>query len=102
MFKRVVGGTRWLDELMTDCRFAAAHFARKPVVTITMLLVLAVGMTVSTLVFSFVHAYATQPPQGVEREADLVRIRGSQAARGEQRRMRSFSEAEFLEYRKLT
>jgi predicted permease len=95
-------GTRWLDDLAADCRFAAGHFARKPGVTITMLVVLAFGMSISTLLFSYIHSYAVQPPAGIERSDELVRIRGSHAARANERSSRTFSEDEFLEYRNLT
>jgi len=47
---------------------------------LTMAGVLAVGMSISTLLFSYVHSYAVQPPLGVTLEEDLVRIRGSQDA----------------------
>jgi predicted permease len=95
-------GTVWLDALVADCRFAAAHFARKPGVTIVMLVVLAAGMSISTLLFSWVHSYAVQPPMGIALEEDLVRIRGSRTAGADGRGTRPFAEAEFLEYLKLT
>src|SRR5687768_4257031 len=38
-------GTAWLDALVGDGQFALRQFARRPAMTITMLVVLAVGMT---------------------------------------------------------
>jgi predicted permease len=99
---RYARGTRWLDALTADCRFALRHFARKPGTTLTMLGVLAVGMSITTLLFAFVHSYATQPPLGVERADGLVRIRGSQSAGADGRGVRPFPEEELEEYRRLT
>src|SRR5688572_30607784 len=42
-------GTGWVDGLAADSRFALRHFARKPGTTITMFVVLAAGMVISTL-----------------------------------------------------
>ena len=95
-------GAIWLDALAADVRFALRHFARTPGTTVTMFVVLAVGMSISTLLFSYVHSYAVQPPPGIALEDDLVRIRGSRSAGVDGRLYRTFSEEEFLAYRKLT
>src|SRR5687768_926029 len=95
-------GSGWVDTLRADCRFALRHFARKLGTTVTMFVVLVGGMTISTLLFSYVHAYAKQPPPGITLEDDLVRIRGSRSVGGGERGLRPFDEPEFLEYRKLT
>lgn len=94
-------GWRWLDALAADLRFALRQFARRPLPTVTMFVVLAVGMSISTLLFSYVHSYAVQPPPGVALDDDLVRIRGSQGAGADGRVYRAFSDEEFLEYRRL-
>ena len=94
-------GARWLEALAADARFALRHFARSPLTTLTMFGVLAVGICVSTLLFAFVHSYAVQPPPGIGREADLVRIRGSRSAGGEGSGYRTFGEEEVLGYRRL-
>ena len=98
---RYARGTRWLDELGGDLRFALRHSARRPAATLTMFVVLAVGMSISTLLFSYVHSYATQPPPGIVLQDDLVRIRGSQNADEGGRGARGFSEEELQEYSKL-
>jgi predicted permease len=95
-------GAGWLDALAADARFALRHFARKPGTTLTMLLVLVAGLSISTLLFSYVYAYALQPPPGVTLEDDLVRIRGTRDAGAAGRLYRTFTEEELLEYRKLT
>ena len=95
-------GAGWVDALAADSRFALRHFARKPGTTLTMLVVLVAGLAISTLLFTYVYAYAKQPPPGVTLEDDLVRIRGSRTYGGPERGYRTFSEEEFLEHRKLT
>jgi predicted permease len=99
---RYARGTVWLDALNADLRFALRHFARKPVTTATMMVVLAVGMSISALLFSYVYAYATEPPPGIARADDLVRIRGSLDVGVAERGARSFSDEELAEYGKLT
>jgi predicted permease len=99
---RFARGTRWLDALAGDLRFALRHFARRPGATLTMFLVLAIGMSISSLLFSYVHSYAVQPPPGLARHDALVRIRGSQAAAEGERGARGFSDQEFLEYQGLS
>ncbi|HVF35895.1 MAG TPA: ABC transporter permease, partial [Candidatus Saccharimonadia bacterium] len=64
-----------MNRLLHDARFALRHYARHPGVTATMLLVLVIGMTIATSLFSFTRAYMTEPAPGVERAEDLVRIR---------------------------
>lgn len=99
---REARGTAWLDALLGDLRFALRHFARTPWTTLTMLVVLAVGMSISTLLFSFVYGYAVQPPPGIELEDDLVRIRGSRDAGPDGRGIRPFTEEEFRAYDRLS
>ena len=95
-------GATWIEALRGDLRFAFRHFARTPGTTVTMLIVLVGGLTISTLLFTWVHAYANNPPPGVALADDLVRIRGSLDAGEGGRGSRHFGEEEFLEYRRLT
>jgi len=94
-------GAVWLDALLGDLRYALRQYARRPAITLVMVGVLAVGLAITTLLFSFVHGYATQPPPGIVLTDDLVRIRGSEAWHRE-RIGRSFSEPELAAYRGLT
>ena len=95
-------GAQWLDALTADVRFAWRQFARRPALTMTMFVILAAGMSISTLLFSYVHSYAVAPPRGVQLADDLVRIRGSRTAGADGRVFRTFSEEEFREYEKMT
>jgi hypothetical protein len=99
---RYARGTRWLDEMVGDLRFAWRHSARRPGATVTMFVVLAIGMSISTLLFSYVHSYATRPPPGIALQDELVRIRGSQNAGEEGRGARGFSQEELQEYGRLS
>jgi len=90
-------GARWLEALGVDARFALRHFARTPGTTLVMFAVLAVGISISALLFSAVHSVALQPPSGVARSDDLVRIRGLQDSDAS----RPFAADEFLAYRAL-
>jgi predicted permease len=100
---RQARGTRWLDALASDSRFAIRHFRRNPGATLTMLIVLAIGMSFSTALFSLMHAYATQRPPGVTASGDLVRIRGWQQTPGYDRSLlRLLTRAELEEYQGLT
>lgn len=94
-------GTLWLDDLRGDARFAIRHFARTPGTTLMMLAVLAFGLSISTVLFSFVHGLRTLPPAGVTADESLVRIRGSKAGTGD-RLPRRFEEEEYVAYTQLT
>jgi putative ABC transport system permease protein len=95
-------GTAWLDALAGDLRYAVRQYARRPATTVVMFLVLAIGMSIATLLFSFVHSFATQPPPGVTLTDDMMRIRGSQSAGSFGRGARSFGEDEFAAYGQLS
>lgn len=94
-------GWRWLEALSADARFARRHFARRPVTTLVMFVVLTVGMAISTLLFSALQSAMTQPPMGIERADDLLRIRGSQDGGAGGREFREFGQEELDGYRAL-
>ncbi|MEX2281096.1 MAG: ABC transporter permease, partial [Gemmatimonadota bacterium] len=102
MKARDARGTLWLDDLEADSRFALRHFARKPGTTIMMFIVLAFGMSISTLLFSWVHGLSVLPPPSVTLEDDLVRIRGSRVLSSGDLGSRPLDEQEFFAYRNLT
>jgi len=77
-------GGRWVDATLADARFALRHFRRRPLVTATMVLVLALGIGSNVALFTLLHSVRTQPAPGIPRDDALVRIRGIQTwnARG--------------------
>ena len=95
-------GGSWIDALRADCRFALRHFSRRFGTTVTMFVVLVGGLTISTLLFTYVHAYAFRPPTGVPLDDDLVRIRGIRSVEGGDRVFRLFASDELREYESLT
>jgi predicted permease len=90
----------WLTALAADAQFALRHFRRRLATSLTMLVVLTAGVVLSAALFSFVYAYATEPPNGIARLPDLVRLRGSQIT-GEGRSNRRFSADELHDYETL-
>jgi predicted permease len=94
-------GVRWLEALAADSRFAIRHFRRNPGATATILFVLAIGMSISTALFSFIHGYVNQPPRGVTASDDLVRIRGRDL-RVDGLTQRQFTAEELGQYQGLT
>jgi predicted permease len=100
---RQARGARWLEALAADSRFAFRHFQRNPGATLTMLIVLAIGMSFATALFSFMYAYTNQRPLGVAESDDIVRIRGRQQSVGNSNPLlRHFSREELEEYQRLT
>lgn len=71
-------GARWVESLAGDVRFALRHFARRPLHTATIVMVLALGIGGHSAVFAAVQAYATRPAPGVPRDDALVRLRAKE------------------------
>ena len=96
-------GASWVESLGADARFAMRHFLRNPGATLTMLIVLAIGMSFATALFSFMYAYTNQRPLGVAESDDIVRIRGrQQGVNSSQPLLRYMSRQELHEYQRLT
>lgn len=79
---RIARGTHGLDTLLGDVRFALRHFVRHPLSTLTMVVVLSVGIAINVVLYTMIHSFTDRPPSGVEPSHDLVRIRGSQLGDG--------------------
>ena len=75
---RVARRTGWMDALRGDLRFAARHFSRRPLASVTIVLVLALGIGVNSALFSMIQAVTLRPAPGMPDDRDLVRIRGVQ------------------------
>lgn len=69
---------RWVTSAFGDIRFAFRHFARTPLATGTLVLVLAIGIGAHAAVFAFVQAVTTRPVAGIPANPSLVRIRGTE------------------------
>ena len=76
----------WLDALRGDLRFAARHFARRPLASVTIVLVLALGIGVNSALFSMIQAVTLRPAPGMPDDRDLVRIRGVRWSEDQSRR----------------
>ncbi|MEX2282472.1 MAG: ABC transporter permease [Gemmatimonadota bacterium] len=69
-------GSRWIESAIADLRFGLRHFAKTPRTTVTMVVLLALGIGVNVGLFTLLYSMKTQPPPGVARNDRLVRIRG--------------------------
>ena len=99
---RLARGTGNVDALVADVRYAGRQFARRPWLTLTMVAVLALGMSISTMLFSLVHSSETMPPPGVPRVDDLVRIRAIKVTPSGGRGARYATYEEVEQYMALT
>ena len=92
-------GGRRLEALAADVRFGLRQFARRPVSTITMIVVLALGIGFNTALFVLVSSLVNGVLPGVTPDEPLVRIRGIE--RNSSRGFtigREFSYPEYAEY----
>ena len=95
---RDIRGNRWIEQTVSDVRFAVRHFSRTPLTTITLVLVLALGIGGNGAIFSLLQSIMTRPAPGVPDDDALVRIRGTSFARTQgQLRPRPFSMPEITD-----
>jgi hypothetical protein len=71
----------WLDSIMADVRFALRYFARKPLSSATIVLVLALGIGGISFQLSMLLSLTTRPPAGLSEDLPLVRLRGTYRAK---------------------
>ena len=69
-------GMRWIDAVKADVRFALRQFRRARLSTVTMVLVLALGIGANVALFTVSHSLWTNPGPGLQRDEARVRIRG--------------------------
>ena len=74
---RAQRGLPWVEGVVADLRYALRHFRRTPLSTVTMILVLSLGIGTNVVLFTLLNSLATMPAPGITRDASLVRIRGS-------------------------
>jgi len=92
-------GGRWIESVVQDLRFGMRHFARTPLSTVTMVVLLALGIGFNTVLFTVIYSFVSMPPPGIARDASLVRIRGLDRSLVAGRTYaRNASYPEYLEY----
>lgn len=85
-------GMRTVESVLADIRFALRYFARKPLTTITIVVVLALGIGVNTALFSLLQAFTMRPAPGVPKVEAHVRIWAlQQPSRGARWELSEFS-----------
>ena len=85
-------GKRWLESFAGDLRFAFRYFARKPLTTATIIIVLALGIGVNTALVSAIQAFTMRPAPAVPKNDAHVRIWGlEQPQKGATWRGRDFT-----------
>ena len=66
-----------IESIAADIRYAVRHFRRTPLSTFTMVLVLALGIGTTVVLFTILNSLATMPAPGIARDDSMVRIRGT-------------------------
>jgi predicted permease len=90
-------GLPWIESIAADVRYAVRQSRRRPLSTITMVLVLSLGIGTNVVLFTVLNSLATMPPAGIARDESLVRIRATMRMKGmtgEQARLLSWPEAQ--------
>jgi len=75
-------GTRWLEDLLQDTRYALRTFRRKPGFTVVALLILSLGIGATTVMFAVINSVLLRPLSYPEPDR-LVTLRGFTEAFGE-------------------
>ena len=73
---------QWIDSLRVDVRFALRYFARKPLATTTIVLLLALGIGGASIQLSVLQTFTQRPPPGIPEDLPLVHVRGMYRANG--------------------
>src|SRR5689334_13747125 len=79
---RVVRGTRWLDDLLQDCRYAVRLFRKLPGFAATALLILALGIGATTVMFTLINGVLLRPLSFPDSDR-LLAVHASTATLGE-------------------
>lgn len=85
-------GARWIESAIGDLRHASRQFARTPLLAATIVLVLTLGIGVSSAGFSIIAGILTRPAPGVPADERLVAIRGINLTDGRYQRAMSYPE----------
>ncbi|HEY9227969.1 MAG TPA: ABC transporter permease, partial [Gemmatimonadaceae bacterium] len=68
--------TRWIDAVRSDIRFALRSFARKPFLSATIVLVLALGIGTHAFELTLLRWITSRVAPGMSSDVDVVRLRG--------------------------
>jgi predicted permease len=79
---RDVRGTRWLEDLLQDTHYALRTFRQKPGFTVIALLILALGIGATTVMFAIINSVLLRPLHYPEPDR-LLTLRGSTQEFGE-------------------
>ena len=90
-------GGRWVNEFMTDVKYALRYFARTPLTSLTIVFTLLIGIGLNAAAYSFAQGYLYNPPPGLPDDPSLVELRGTEHYRTQVQK-RSFSYPELLDY----
>jgi hypothetical protein len=90
-------GGQWIASILGDLRHAVRHFRRSPLMALTIILTLTLGIGISSAAFGIVSGIFTRPAPGVPDDKSLVTIRGIQV-KGGQPSGRGVSFTEKIEY----
>src|SRR5262245_26733905 len=67
--------TRWLDSFRADIRFALRSFARKPFMSVTIVLVLALGIGAHAVDLTMLQRLTSRRAPGMSDDVELIRLR---------------------------
>src|SRR5690606_35127743 len=93
-------GSRWLGVLWGDVHYAFRHFRRTKAMTMTIVLILMLGVTVNAVVFAIADGVINRPPPGVPDDPALVTLRATGTMPRDQSKAFSFNELQ--QYAKRT
>ena len=71
---REARGTRWIDDIAGDARFALRYFARHKATTAIIVIVIALGTGANTLIFSIFQSEFTRPAPAVPDNSSHARV----------------------------
>jgi hypothetical protein len=94
---REARGGQWIASLIGDLRHAIRYFARAPLLAVTIILTLTVGIGASSAAVGILSGIFTRPAPGVPNDRSLVTIRGIAIDAGGAS-ARAFAYPELVEY----
>jgi hypothetical protein len=96
---REARGTRGVESVLADVRIGFRHLRRTPLPSLTMAVVLALGLGFNSAAFALIQSFLDAMPPGLTRQESLVRIRGITHSRAAGRAIgREFSFPEYRQY----